>query len=119
MPAPYIDGDYPSKYTYSGDFPQDFVWGLGTAAYQIEGAYREDGRGASIWDTFSGADTTGMPGANCAYCCKQPPCSINPAMYDKGATGNVASDHYHLYKMDVALMKSMGLKHYRFSISWP
>lgn len=53
---------YPSLYNYSGSFPDSFVWGLGTAAYQIEGAYNEDGRGASIWDTFTGANTVGMPG---------------------------------------------------------
>jgi len=118
-PAPYGPGEWPTSYDYSGEFPQDFVWGFGTASYQIEGAYREDGRGASIWDTFSGANTVGMPGAACSYCCKQPPCDVNPAMFDKGATGNVAADHYHLYRTDVAMMKSMGLKHYRFSIAWP
>jgi len=102
-----------------GAFPAGFVWGLGTAAYQVEGAYREDGRGASIWDTFTGANTVGMPGGNCSYCCKEAPCPTNPAMGAKGATGNVACDHYHTWRSDIALMKSMGLKNYRFSISWP
>eukprot|EP00446_Apocalathium_sp_SHHI-4_P013931 CAMPEP_0177200098 /NCGR_PEP_ID=MMETSP0367-20130122/26036_1 /TAXON_ID=447022 ORGANISM="Scrippsiella hangoei-like, Strain SHHI-4" /NCGR_SAMPLE_ID=MMETSP0367 /ASSEMBLY_ACC=CAM_ASM_000362 /LENGTH=791 /DNA_ID=CAMNT_0018648511 /DNA_START=12 /DNA_END=2387 /DNA_ORIENTATION=- len=118
-PMPYKIGEYPKVYDYEGKFPKDFIWGMGTAAYQIEGAYREDGRGASIWDTFSGADTVGMPGAACSYCCKKPPCDINAAMFDKGATGNVAADHYHMWETDIAMMKSMGLKHYRFSISWP
>jgi beta-glucosidase/6-phospho-beta-glucosidase/beta-galactosidase len=105
-------------YTYSGGFPEQFVWGVGTAAYQVEGAYRADGRGASIWDTFTGADTIGMPGANCSYCCKKVPCPINPSMGARGATGNVACDHYHLWRSDIALMQSMGIRHYRFSISW-
>ena len=90
------------------------MWGLGTAAYQIEGAYNEDGRGASIWDTFTGADTVGMPGS----VCNATPCAVNPHMYAVGATGNVANNHYHNFKKDVALMKALGLKYYRFSISW-
>eukprot|EP00931_Biecheleriopsis_adriatica_P046375 TRINITY_DN26621_c0_g1_i1.p1 TRINITY_DN26621_c0_g1~~TRINITY_DN26621_c0_g1_i1.p1 ORF type:complete len:729 (+),score=105.29 TRINITY_DN26621_c0_g1_i1:42-2189(+) len=118
-PLPYSFGTWPEKYDYSGTFPDEFVWGLGTASYQIEGAYNEGGRGASIWDTFSGANTVGMPGGNCSYCCKLAPCPINEHMKDKGSTGNVAADSYHLYKTDIALMKSMGLKHYRFSIAWP
>jgi len=118
-PMPYENGEWPKEYTYEGTFPEDFVWGVGTASYQIEGAYREDGRGASIWDTFSGANTVGMPGGDCSYCCKEAPCTPNGAMFAKGDTGNVAVDHYHLYKSDIQLMKSMGLKNYRFSISWP
>lgn len=54
-------------------FPPGFEWGVGTAAYQVEGAYRTGGRGASIWDTFSGADTVGMPGAPRAPFCMLPP----------------------------------------------
>jgi len=118
-PAPYLFGRWPESYDYVGTFPEGFVWGLGTASYQIEGAYKEDGRGASIWDTFTGADTLGMPGGNCSYCCTATPCPINKAMKDVGATGNVAADSYHLHATDVALMKAMGLKHYRFSIAWP
>ena len=116
FPLPY-NGSYPYSYSYEGTFPAGFVWGLGTASYQIEGAYNEDGRGASIWDTFTGANTVGMPGSACA----EAPCPINVegGMYDVGATGNVANDHYHKYKEDVAMMKAMGLKHYRFSIAWP
>jgi len=119
-PLPYKFGEWPRDIDYTGSFPEDFVWGMGTAAYQIEGAYREDGRGATIWDTFTGADTTGMPGGDCSYCCKAPPCTPNKAMHAvaRGATGNVACDHYHTLEADIAFMKSMGLKHYRFSIAW-
>jgi beta-glucosidase len=78
-------------------FPDGFRWGTATSAYQIEGAAQEDGRGASIWDTF---------------------CRL-PGKIRDGANGDVADDHYHLYKEDVALMKAMGVKTYRFSIAWP
>lgn len=78
-------------------FPKDFVWGCATASYQIEGAAFEGGKGESIWDRFS---------------------SI-PGNVRDGATGLVACDHYHRFREDVALMKKMGLKAYRFSISWP
>lgn len=114
FPLPY-DGSYPSSYDYTGSFPEGFLWGLGTASYQIEGAYNEDGRGASIWDTFTGADTTGMVGSICS----ETPCPINDAQFDQGATGNVACDHYHKFEQDVALMASLGLQNYRFSIAWP
>ena len=78
-------------------FPPGFVWGAATSAYQIEGAVEEDGRGSSIWDSF-----TRVPGA-----------VLN------GDTGDVATDHYHLYQRDVALMRDIGVNAYRFSISWP
>ncbi len=78
-------------------FPERFLWGTATASYQVEGAVREDGRGPSVWDTFS----------------------HTPGKTAKGATGDVADDHYHLYKKDVQLMKSLGVKVYRFSIAWP
>jgi beta-glucosidase len=78
-------------------FPDGFEWGAATAAYQIEGAHAEDGRGLSIWDVF----------------CQQPGRVMN------GETGNVACDHYHRYKDDVALMARLGLQTYRFSIAWP
>ncbi|MBV1855443.1 GH1 family beta-glucosidase [Catellatospora tritici] len=78
-------------------FPQGFWWGAATAAYQIEGAVAEDGRTASIWDTF------------CA----------TPGRVVDGHTGAVAADHYHRYRDDVALMREIGLSAYRFSISWP
>ncbi|MBB5116510.1 GH1 family beta-glucosidase [Micromonospora echinospora] len=78
-------------------FPEGFVWGGATAAYQIEGAAREDGRGPSIWDTFS----------------------RTPGAVFQGHTGDVACDHYHRYAEDVALMAELGLRAYRFSVSWP
>src|SRR5215218_2186807 len=77
-------------------FPPDFVWGTATASYQVEGAAREDGRSPSVWDTFS----------------------HRPGTIAAGHTGDVATDHYHRYKQDVALMKELGAKAYRFSISW-
>ena len=95
-------GQYPRTYVHEGSFPAGFTWGVGTAAYQIEGGYNEGGRGASIWDVFSGAGG-GEP---------------NPGMQVK-ATGDSACDHYHRWKDDVALMARLGLKNYRFSISWP
>ena len=78
-------------------FPDGFEWGAATAAYQIEGAWNEDGKGLSIWDVF----------------CRQPGRILG------GEAGDVACDHYHRYKDDVALMKRLGLQSYRFSISWP
>lgn len=78
-------------------FPEGFQWGTATAAYQIEGAWNEDGKGLSIWDTF---------------------CRV-PGAIKNGDTGDVACDHYHLYPQDVALMKDLGFQAYRFSISWP
>ena len=79
------------------DLPEGFVVGSATAAYQIEGAIREDGRGESIWDTFSR-----VPGA----------------IVD-GTTGDVADDHYHRWAEDVDLMSDLGFGAYRFSIAWP
>jgi beta-glucosidase len=78
-------------------FPEGFVWGASTASYQIEGAAQEDGRGASIWDTFSHT-----PGKTFA-----------------GHTGDVACDHYHRFADDIALMRQLGLRAYRFSTAWP
>src|SRR3954471_12497673 len=78
-------------------FPDGFVWGAATASYQIEGAVHEDGRGPSIWDTFS----------------------REPGRVFAGHTGDVACDHYHRYREDVALMADLGLASYRFSIAWP
>ena len=77
-------------------FPEGFVWGAATASYQIEGAWDEDGRGETIWDRY---------------------CSI-PGNIQDGDDGKTACDHYHRYKEDVALMKQMGIKAYRFSIAW-
>ncbi len=78
-------------------FPQGFVWGCATSAYQIEGAVREDGRGPSIWDTF--AHHSGK-----TY---------------RGQTGDVADNSYHLYKEDIRLLHNLGVSGYRLSISWP
>ena len=79
------------------DFPVDFAWGTATASYQIEGAWNEDGKGESIWDRFA----------------------HTPGRIKDGDTGDVACDHYHRWAEDVALMKSLGLRAYRFSVSWP
>lgn len=78
------------------DFPKEFLFGAATAAYQIEGGRGEDGKGDSIWDKF---------------------CEI-PGKVDRGETGDVACDHYHRMKEDVALMKEMHLESYRFSVAW-
>ncbi len=78
-------------------FPNGFRWGCATAAYQIEGAPTADGRGPSIWDTFSHI----------------------PGKVYQNQTGDVANDDYHLYKEDVQLLKNLGVKIYRFSVSWP
>ena len=75
----------------------DFVWGVSTASYQIEGAVSEDGRGPSIWDTF----------------CRQKGRVAN------GDTGDVACDHYHRFAQDIGLMRDLGVRAYRFSIAWP
>lgn len=77
-------------------FPKDFLWGTASAAAQIEGAWNEDGRGESIWDTLV------HQGSHVAH----------------GETADVACDHYHRWREDVAIMKELGLKSYRFSISW-
>ena len=77
-------------------FPANFRWGTATSAYQVEGAVKEDGRGQSIWDTFS----------------------HTPGRVRNGDTGDVAADHYHRYTEDLDLLKSFGIQSYRFSISW-
>ena len=79
------------------DFPEGFIWGASTAAYQIEGAASADGKGPSVWDTFS----------------------HTPGKVRGGDTGDIACDSYHRYPEDIALMASLGLSSYRFSISWP
>jgi beta-glucosidase len=78
-------------------FPPGFLWGAATSAYQIEGAVDADGRGPSIWDTFARV----------------------PGRVYNGDTGDVAADHYHRWREDVALMAQLGLSAYRFSIAWP
>ena len=78
-------------------FPNDFIWGTATAAYQVEGAVHEDGRGPSVWDTFS----------------------HTPGKTFQGQTGDVADDFYHRYPQDIELMQRLGTKGFRFSIAWP
>jgi beta-glucosidase len=78
-------------------FPEGFHWGTATASYQIEGAWREDGKGESIWDRFT----------------------HRSGKIKNGDTGDVACDSYHRYREDVALMREMNLNSYRFSIAWP
>ena len=78
-------------------FDKNFLWGVASSSYQIEGSFAEDGKGLSIWDTFSNT-----PG-NIAH----------------DENGNEACDHYHRYREDITLMKSLGIQAYRFSISWP
>jgi beta-glucosidase len=81
----------------SAEFPPGFVWGAATAAYQVEGAWNEDGKGESIWDRFAHA----------------------PRNIKNGDTGDVACDSYHRYREDIALLQQLNLKSYRFSIAWP
>ncbi|WP_336204504.1 GH1 family beta-glucosidase [Nonomuraea sp. LPB2021202275-12-8] len=78
-------------------FPENFLWGTATAAYQVEGAAFEDGRGPSIWDTFS----------------------HTPGLVTNGDTGDVACDHYHRLEEDLDILAGLGVGAYRFSISWP
>jgi beta-glucosidase len=78
-------------------FPHNFLWGAATASYQIEGAWNTDGKGESIWDRFS----------------------HTPGKVTNGDTGDAACDHYHRWEDDIAIMRQLGLKAYRFSVSWP
>jgi beta-glucosidase len=101
-PAAFLPPSVPAQHESSSPigqmrrFPQGFLWGSATAAYQVEGAANVDGRGPSIWDTFS----------------------HTPGKTANGDTGDVADDVYHLYREDIQRMKEMGLKCYRFSVSW-
>src|SRR5215469_17646668 len=77
-------------------FPDGFAWGTATAAYQIEGAIAEDGKGESIWDRFS----------------------HTPGIIDDGSTGDIACDHYHRWQEDIGLIAGLNLNAYRFSMAW-
>jgi beta-glucosidase len=83
--------------SYAVTFPKGFFWGTATAAYQIEGAWNEDGKGESIWDRFA----------------------HTPGKIRNGDTGNLACDSYHRWREDIVLMRALNLNSYRFSISWP
>ncbi|CAN5720228.1 GH1 family beta-glucosidase [soil metagenome] len=98
-----MDENYTLTYGLAGmvmsnnAFPDGFVWGAATSAYQVEGAVNEDGRGESIWDRFARV----------------------PGRIANGDTGEQACDHYHRWPEDIELMKELGLGAYRFSIAWP
>jgi beta-glucosidase len=96
---PTSSGGYDRLVTDSGvpRFPAGFDWGVATSAYQIEGAVAEDGRGESIWDTF----------------CRR------PDVINDGSSGEIATDSYHRWQEDVALLADLGVTAYRFSIAWP
>lgn len=79
------------------NFPPDFIWGVATAAAQIEGAWDANGKGESVWDRFA----------------------ATPGLVANGDTPVQACDHYHRYEEDFALMRSLGIKNYRLSIAWP
>ncbi len=78
------------------EFGPDFLFGVATASYQIEGAVNEDGRGKTVWDTF----------------CE------TPGKVARGESGAIANDHYHRYLEDIQIMKQMGVQAYRFSLAW-
>ena len=90
-----LEGEKILMATYQ--FPDGFVWGVATAAAQIEGAARVDGKGESIWDRFAAL----------------------PGNVKNGDTPEVACDHYHLYEADFDLMSKLGISHYRLSVAWP
>jgi beta-glucosidase len=89
--------DAPPPHAVAARFPADFLWGVATSAYQIEGATSADGRGRSIWDSFA----------------------EQPGAIERGETADVACDHYHRLDEDLALIRRFGVGSYRFSIAWP
>lgn len=91
-----VSSAIPASEVSGAHFPDGFLWGLATASYQVEGAWNEDGKGESIWDRYT--HTVGR--------------------IKGGATGDGACDHYHLYPQDIAILKRLNQKSYRFSISW-
>ena len=95
-PTAYADGNQ-APHPDARRFPDTFLWGAATSAYQIDGGSNEDGRTASIWDTFS----------------------HTPGKTTRGDNGDIACDHYHRWAEDVELIADLGLSAYRLSISWP
>ncbi|WP_312516975.1 GH1 family beta-glucosidase [Massilia sp.] len=85
-----------AQFDFQNDFPHDFTWGVATSSFQIEGAWDADGKGPSIWDTFC----------------------LDKANIKDGSDGTIACDHYNRYREDVALMASLGVDAYRFSMAW-
>jgi len=96
-PRPSPVPTWPFQLPSEASFPKGFYWGTATASYQIEGGWKEEGKGESIWDRFA----------------------HTPAKIKNGDTGDVACDSYHRWREDIALMRAMNLNSYRFSISWP
>jgi len=96
MSAAQIPGAIPGADIAAARFPDNFLWGMATASYQVEGAWNEDGKGESIWDRYA----------------------HGVGHIKGGDTGDSACDHYHLYKQDIAMLKRLNQKSYRFSISW-
>ncbi len=97
LPASEMPGAVPEAEIQKACFPEGFIWGAATAAYQVEGAWNEDGKGESIWDRFA----------------------HSPGKIRGGVTGDVACDQYHRYAGDISLARQLNLKSYRFSVSWP
>jgi beta-glucosidase len=95
--APPVKPETAGQPSEARTFPKGYCWGVATASYQIEGAWNEESKGPSIWDTYA----------------------HTPGKIKNGDTGDVAIDHYHRYKEDVQVMKDMGVNAYRFSMSWP
>ncbi len=96
-PPPAVPRAHQFDTSFEATFPKGFFWGTATAAYQIEGAWNEDGKGESIWDRFA----------------------HTPGKIKNGDTGDVACDSYHRWREDIVLMRAMNLNSYRFSIAWP
>ncbi|BFG33504.1 hypothetical protein CerSpe_197780, partial [Prunus speciosa] len=95
--AAFVPSHYDTAFLNRSSFPAGFIFGTASSSYQYEGAAKEDGRGPSIWDTYT---------------------HKYPEKIKDGSNGDVANDEYHRYKEDVGIMKNTGLDAYRFSISW-